>query len=219
MLVYAVLDDCSKGTFILEDALVQLSVEQQNTQPVSLTVKTMNGPQTENTLKVKGLTVRCSPNHRSNYPSSRVVALPDAYARPMIPIEPEEIPTPGKVRHWKHLESILQKLPSYDPSIPFGLLIGANCPKALEPHEVIQSVEEGPYAIRSQLGWCVIGPLGIPGQAPNNTTCSRVTTMDASTNKRSGHYFSIQEEVEDTSIKEMLIKMYEAEFADPQSEK
>ena len=37
-----------------------------------------------------------------------------------------------------------------------GLLIGANCSKALEP-EVLPSKDGGPFAFRTPLGWCVDG--------------------------------------------------------------
>ena len=37
--------------------------------------------------------------------------------------------------------------------------MGANCLKALEPLEVIPSQGNGPYAMRTALGWCVIGPI------------------------------------------------------------
>lgn len=39
------------------------------------------------------------------------------------------------------------------------LLIGANVPKALEPLQVVSSVDDGPYAIKTALGWTVNGPL------------------------------------------------------------
>ena len=44
-------------------------------------------------------------------------------------------------------------------SITVDLLMGANCLKALEPLEVIPSQGNGPYAMRTALGWCVIGPI------------------------------------------------------------
>ena len=40
-----------------------------------------------------------------------------------------------------------------------GILSGNNVPKATEPWEVVNSVGEGPYAVRSCLGWSVNGPL------------------------------------------------------------
>ena len=38
-------------------------------------------------------------------------------------------------------------------------MIGGNCPTALEPLEVIQSMGNGPYAKRARLGWQIIGPI------------------------------------------------------------
>lgn len=54
-----------------------------------------------------------------------------------------------------HLKSV--QVPCINAEI--GLLIGTNVPKALEPQEVIHSVNEGPYAVRTALGWTVNGPL------------------------------------------------------------
>lgn len=34
-----------------------------------------------------------------------------------------------------------------------GLLIDTNVPEALEPLQVIRSVNDGPYSIRTTLGW------------------------------------------------------------------
>ncbi len=49
-------------------------------------------------------------------------------------------------------------LPAIDADVE--LLIGMNVPRALEPLEVIRSVDKGPYAIKTMLGWTVNGPLG-----------------------------------------------------------
>lgn len=49
------------------------------------------------------------------------------------------------------------KLPSVQAEV--GLLIGANVPKAMEPLQVVNSVDDGPYAVRTILGWTINGPL------------------------------------------------------------
>lgn len=49
------------------------------------------------------------------------------------------------------------KIPHIDAEI--GPLIGTNVLKAMEPEEVIRSVNNGPYAVRTVLGWTVKGPL------------------------------------------------------------
>ena len=40
-----------------------------------------------------------------------------------------------------------------------GLLIGANCTKGIKPREVILGTDDDPYAMRTMLGWGVIGVI------------------------------------------------------------
>ena len=40
-----------------------------------------------------------------------------------------------------------------------GLLIGVNMPKAMEPRQIINRQDDGPYAVQTLLGWVVNGPL------------------------------------------------------------
>ena len=67
-------------------------------------------------------------------------------------------------------------LPSLGATIPFGLLIGSNCAKALEPCDVVPSQSGGPYAIRTPLGWCVIGRLGATSKV-SVVKCNFVNTQ------------------------------------------
>lgn len=39
------------------------------------------------------------------------------------------------------------------------MLIVANVPKEMEPLQVVSSVDDGPYAVRTMLGWVVNGPI------------------------------------------------------------
>lgn len=56
---------------------------------------------------------------------------------------------------WPHLQQV--SLPIIDAEI--GLFIGTNAPKAIEPWQVIAGVDDGPYAIRTWLGWTINEPL------------------------------------------------------------
>ena len=97
-------------------------------------------------------------------------------------------------------------------------MIGANCCKALEPIEVIPSQDGGPYAYRTQLGWCVVGPIknGIVG---TSTKCNRVAVKDVTTNELSHHHFEVTNKVEEDKIHEMLEKMYNSAFTEPSLKK
>ena len=82
------------------------------------------------------------------------------------------------MKRWNYLERIANEIcPNADISV--GLLIGANCAETLEPKEVISSREIGancaeasepkedmissresdPYAVKTILDWCVLGPI------------------------------------------------------------
>ena len=54
----------------------------------------------------------------------------------------------------------------------FGLLIGVNVPKAMEPWDVISSADEGPFAVKTVLGWVINGPLDI---GPDSSTYTHNT--------------------------------------------
>lgn len=60
-------------------------------------------------------------------------------------------------------------------------MVSMNMPRALEPLEVIWSVGNGPFAIKTVLGWTVNGPLsqelcGRPG-FPSADTANRISAV------------------------------------------
>ncbi|KAK3752073.1 hypothetical protein QZH41_005572 [Actinostola sp. cb2023] len=66
---------------------------------------------------------------------------------------------------------IISELPQIN-STDIDLLIGNDVPKALEPKQVKESQDGGPYAIRTLLGWTINGPLGRKGVS--NRTSNRI---------------------------------------------
>ena len=60
------------------------------------------------------------------------------------------------VNRWPHLNGV--KIPSINSDI--GLLVGRDVPQALQPFEVQESKNGGPFAARTALGWVLNGPLG-----------------------------------------------------------
>ena len=94
-----------------------------------------------------------------------------------------------------------------------NLLIGTNCLEALEPVEVIPRQNDGPYAIRTALGWCVVGP--IKAQCHNVVSCNRIAVIKVDSGKMAEHHFEIEKGCEDIGGKEMLKKMYMTDFIEP----
>ncbi|KAL7831402.1 hypothetical protein SRHO_G00309050 [Serrasalmus rhombeus] len=83
------------------------------------------------------------------------VELNGVFTQKAIPASQDNIPTQEAVDRWPHLRGV--RIPSIKADV--DLLIGTDVAKALEPQEVIRSVKDGPYAVRTVLGWTVNGPL------------------------------------------------------------
>ena len=187
---YALLDSCSQGSFVQQDLLHQLDIIGT---PTSITIKTLQGEENERCYSVNGLVVS-SYQERTGID----VNLPRAFSRLEIPVELSEIPTRGDIKRWKHLDKINHLIPSNEETMSVTLLIGANCPKALEPLDVIRSHNGGPYAVKSILGWYVTGPL-LPTYPRSTVACHRIMA-----------------EVKEVTIHEQLEAMYQMDFNEPQ---
>ena len=136
------------------------------------------------------------------------LCLPKVYSRPFIPVDKEEIPTPSKVAKWKYLDKIHPHLQHDDDAEEVGILIGANCPRALEPLETIPSQGSGPYAFRSVLGWCVTGPIINKVPSTSEQRCNFVSI--ANNNIR----FVMQDEIKEQGLGEMMLKMFQQDFSE-----
>ena len=60
-----------------------------------------------------------------------------------------------------------------------GELSGCNCPKALKPQQVIPGREIDPYAIKTRLGWGIIGPTNMNVSTNEvESSCLRILTQE-----------------------------------------
>ena len=131
-------------------------------------------------------------------------------------MERSEIATPAKLKQWQYLEKISSFLGEND-NISVDLLIGANCVEALQPLEVIPSQQDGSYAYRTILGWCVVRP--IVDEKPDAVSCNRIVVLQAENGSVAKHHFEVQNKCEDIGIKKMLRKIYMSDFQDTSSER
>jgi hypothetical protein len=107
----------------------------------------------ENTISCKiifGLRIK-------NMDDTLDISLPGTYIRQSIPASHDLIPRAETVGKWPHLKEVARKLPPYDRDTRIGLLIGTNCAQVLKPREVVSGHDNEPYAIKTDLGWGVIG--------------------------------------------------------------
>lgn len=168
-LVYALLDSQSDTTFIDQEVSNSLKVD---TYPVRLKLTTMIGCNTViMSERVSGLRVR-------GYCSSIHIDLPPAYTKDCIPADRTHIPTCETAKNWNHFSSIVNEIPLLK-DCEVGLLIGYNCSRAMAPRQVILGKEDEPYAVRTDLGWSIVGssPPYIDSQGAAGL-CHRVTIKE-----------------------------------------
>ena len=142
---YAFMDPGSSATFCTESLLRQLQTTGSRT---NILLRTMNQEKVVKTCMVSGMEI-------SGIESNDYLELPEVYSQSSIPVKEENIPNQKDVDQWPYLHEV--KIPKIEADI--GLLIGNNVPKALEPWIIINSQGNGPYAIKTSLGWTVNGPL------------------------------------------------------------
>ena len=90
-----------------------------------------------------------------------------------------------------------------------GLLIGVNCPRALQPYDVIHSVNNGPFAVKTALGWCISGPKQhhdeeINGAEVISCCCANVNDQQAQTTE--------------TDLEDVKLRMHGHDFSEQTSE-
>lgn len=95
------------------------------------------------------------------------------------------------IDQWSYLKGV--QLHDIDEGV--DLLIGTDAPRVMEPWELINSQDEGPYAVRTRVGWVINGPL-CGGSNRDKSDCSAVTA----------NRISVEH------LQEMLVKQFNHDF-------
>ena len=211
--VYALLDEQSDACFIKESTLTALGVDGPE---VDLELSTALGQETITSKRVTGLTVR-GVNETSE------IILPRTYARNVIPARRSQIPRHDTALKWPHLERIASHLMPLDTEAEVGLLIGANCARAIKPHEVILGNDDDPYAKRTALGWGIIGEINPQSQddsaddVRDDVFCNRIVTCKVqeeiqATSKKRACQFALKTQVKEVLSPLQMSKMFTLDF-------
>lgn len=147
-LVYALLDTQSDTSFILDSTCESLDVSGPE---INLSLSTMLAEDKRvSSKRITNLRVR-------GYDSEKTISIPLAYTRSIMPANRSHIPSASMANKWPHLRRIAKFLMPVNDEVEIGLLLGYRCQDALVPREVIVSETGGPYAQRTDLGWCIVG--------------------------------------------------------------
>lgn len=136
---YAFLDPSSNTSFCTDKLVNDLHLQGKN----ELILLTTVGEQ-------KAVSCKAVPDLEvSNPEGDDFIGLTEVFAQKVMPVSKENIPTQEDLDKWSHRQGV--RIPSINADV--GLQIGTA--KALEPEEVIHSVNDGPYAVHTALGWSV----------------------------------------------------------------
>ena len=207
-LVYALLDDQSDACFVRDDVIKRLGISGPDVQ---LKLSTVVGENVVTCQKVNGLVV-------CGFKEELEVSLPGTYSREGIPVRRSQIPRPDSVLGWPHLERITNQLMPYREDVDVGLLIGANCARAIKPREVIPGSEDDPYAKRTILGWGVIGimnPQNMDSEDISHCSCNRIVSREIgdSPSKTVSHLV-IKTQVKEVFGPAQVSRMFELDFSE-----
>jgi hypothetical protein len=90
---------------------------------------------------------------------ANALSLPKCFSRMEIPVDPQSIPTINDIQPYPCMKEVARAFPSpVDADVE--LLIGANCPLALEPLQVIRNESCPLVAVRLRHGWTIFGNIG-----------------------------------------------------------
>ena len=149
VLTYAMLDTQSDTSFVTEKTAIALGIKGKETRLLLSTMTSSGRPVT--CRRYRGLRVRGAR-------SQEYVSLPTLFSRDFIPANRDHIPRIDMVDEWPHLEKIKDFL-APEMECEIGLLLGYDCPKALEPSKIIRAPKgkNGPFGMETVLGWGIVG--------------------------------------------------------------
>ena len=202
-LAYALLDTQSSKTFVDQELCEKLHVAGE---PVKLKLSTMMGKNsTIESQRVSGLKVR-------GYSSEITINLPPAYSRDFIPLERAHIPTCQTANMWNHLAAIAHEMPPL-MDCGVGLLIGYDCSRALAPRQVITGGDSEPYAIKTDLGWSIIGSVPQSVNSKDVTgLCNRISVRELPPVTPASVIRALESDFADTNPGEKSISQEDIQF-------
>ena len=201
------LDCCSEGTFINSELAKKLRTE--GTMP-TIKIKAINGEESQETEAISDLKVTSSTG------KNVWIDLPVSYTRENLSVGDEDIATPENIKDWKHLERIADKI-IQGKDISIGLLIGGKCSRAWNHWK--SSSAKIVVPMPSELNWNGAWLVLLMKQFPVQQYCVAKYQFRICPVRLVSHYFAMETEVKDVAIRQMLHRVYAADFIDHCSSK
>ena len=158
-------DSGSSGCFMSTRLCEEMGLKTTDTR---LKMRTMHGTSIEESKAISDLIV-------SDLRGQNPLALPRAFTRPEIPVYGDSIPSAKVIENYDCMTVVVQNFPDSLSHSHIDLIIGANCPLALEPLQAI-SDDECPFvAVKFRHGWTFYG--SVVG-SDSDLVCHQVNVME-----------------------------------------
>ena len=174
IMTYAFLDNGSTGCFITEHLKDQLNA---TSNEVTLKLRTMNGVDYVKAAVIRDLVI-------TDVHGKHPITISRTYTREEIPATHDQIPKPDMLKQWPHLKELANRMTDYYPSLNIGILIGNNCPEAMQPLKVIPAEGDGPFAVLYRHGWTINGPYRV-SVCSDEISCNRILFREVESMKES----------------------------------
>lgn len=116
------------------------------------------------------------------------------------------------MKAWAHLQSIVDEMPEL-LDCPTALLIGHDCARALKPRKEIPGNDYGPYAVKTDLGWRIVGSLKSCTSSPDvSEACHCISLKEWPSITLSSVINSLEMDFKDTNPKEGNISWEDIQF-------
>lgn len=158
---YAFLDPGSSATFCSEHLQEELNL---NGKKINILLRTMGQEKSVSCCVIDGLEI-------SGLNTNNFFPLPAVYTQQKMPVSSQNIITQEELSKWSYLDKV--KIPCIQAEV--DLLIGINAANVMEPHKIINSQGNGPFAIKTLLGWVVNGTVEGNSEHRNEVGHSDVT--------------------------------------------
>lgn len=162
---YCLIDTCSNRSFICADLAQELKLKGEE---MSMTVSSMVGTTKIPVEEIKNVTLL--PIEGGRPAVIRRVLTKD------LGIHPEQVTCREDVLKYPHLQKIAHKLPSYDPTIKPGILVGTDCPVLQRRLKEVRGGPNEPFAALSVVGWYIVGNCGLEDEQGCSANKALVTT-------------------------------------------
>ncbi|XP_060575097.1 uncharacterized protein LOC132732639 [Ruditapes philippinarum] len=157
---YALLDDGADKTLCDEKLIRKLNI---SSRPVTFQISTVNS--TRNAIHGKEVDLTVSP-----ISGESEVKLHNVWTVKQLPISTRSAATADDIRNIPYLSDL--NIPNVNVN-EVMLLIGTDTPVAHIPLEIRTGSSNEPYAVRTQLGWAVRGPIPYNNSKHNKTDNKR----------------------------------------------